>query len=312
MKPASLTPPDVMSKLNAAHLMGIDLGGSSVKAVVVTPEGRLLEQANTPFASGSDMDWADTIRNLVQALQEKLGHPVRHVGLSAPGLAAADGRSIAYMPGRLEGLVGLNWMEQLEMEHPVPVLNDAQAALLGEAWLGAARPFRNVLLLTLGTGVGGAVMAEGRLLRGHTGKAGHLGHVCLDADGVPDICGIPGSLEDMIGNCTIKDRTRGTFATTHELIAAHRAGDALATSVWNRSLHMLACAIGSFTNILDPEAIIIGGGIARAGDLLFEPLRRRVRKLEWHVCDHQVKLLPAELGELAGAYGAARNALLLD
>jgi len=298
-----------MNNQSSAHLMGIDLGGSSIKAVVVTPDGALLKEANTPFTTETAMDWAKTLRGLARSLQNTLGHPIRHIGLSAPGLASPDGHSIAYMPGRLEGLVGLNWRDYLEVEHPVPVLNDAHAALLGESWLGAAREFRNVILLTLGTGVGGAAMVDGRLLRGHTGKAGHLGHVCLDTAAPSDICGIPGSLEEAIGNCTIERRTGGRFQSTHELIAAHRSGDPEATVVWNRSLHALACAIGSFTNILDPEALILGGGIARAGDDLFVPLRDRVSSVEWKVCGHHVRILPAQLGELAGAYGAARNAL---
>ena len=150
-----------MTAPSPANLMGIDLGGSSVKAVVVTPEGDLLEEAKAPFSTARSMDWGETIRELVQALEERLGGPVRHIGLSAPGLAAPNGRSIAFMPGRLEGLVGLDWTDYLQAAHPVPVLNDAQAALLGEAWLGAATDFTNVILLTLGTGVGGACRTMG-------------------------------------------------------------------------------------------------------------------------------------------------------
>ena len=190
----------------------------------------------------------------------------------------------------------------------VPVLNDAQAALLGEVWLGAARGLKNVLLITLGTGVGGAAMVDGRLLRGHTGKAGHLGHLCLDVDAAPDICGTPGSLEMQIGNCTIRERSAGRFATTHELIQAHLAGDATASKVWLRSVRALACAIGSFTNLFDPEAVVVGGGIARAGEALFQPLAKMVSEVEWKVCGHEVRIVPARLGELAGAYGAAWRA----
>ncbi|NIP92572.1 MAG: ROK family protein, partial [Akkermansiaceae bacterium] len=95
-------------------------------------------------------------------------------------------------------LEGLEWPEALGRR--AAVLNDAHAALMGEIWQGAAAGVRDVILLTLGTGVGGAIVTDGRLLRGHTGKGGHLGHVSLDFLGKPDICGIPGALEDMIGN----------------------------------------------------------------------------------------------------------------
>src|SRR5207249_2187105 len=127
------------------------------------------------------------------------------------GLPARDGRSIASMPGRLAGLEGLNWQQWLGLAKPVPVFNDAQAALLGEVWLGAAKGAANAVLLTLGTGVGGAAMVDGRVLRGHLGRAGHLGHVALDPDGPGDIVNTPGSLEDAIGEHTLTVRSRGGF-----------------------------------------------------------------------------------------------------
>ncbi|MBI2947379.1 MAG: ROK family protein, partial [Verrucomicrobia bacterium] len=250
-----------------AYDLGIDLGGSSVKAVAVTPEGKVLARHNQAFDPDRRMHFAQTIRDLAHRIEEELGRPPDGIGLSAPGLADKSGRWIGFMPGRLRGLVGLVWSEYLGT--PVPVLNDAHAALLGEVWLGAAQGCGNVIMITLGTGVGGAAMVDGRLLRGYTGKAGHLGHSTLDMDGPPDICKMPGSLEVMLGNCTIRERSGGRFATTHDLITAHLRGVQEATQVWLRSVKALACAIGSFTNILDPEIAVIGGGIARAGEALF-------------------------------------------
>ena len=292
------------------YAIGIDLGGSSVKSVVVTRDGRTLAQANLDFDPTVKMEWAEKIRALVGRFQAEQGSAAAAIGLSAPGLAAKDGRSIAVMPGRLAGLEGLDWSQFLApmISVPVPVLNDAHAALLGEAWLGAAKGFQHAILLTLGTGVGGAILADGKLLRGAFGKGGHLGHSCLEVNGPPDICGMPGSLELAIGNATIGARSGGRFETTHALVAAHCAGDAVATEVWLKSVRALACAIGSFANILDPEAVIIGGGIARAGAALFDPLQRFLDEVEWRPGGGQVKLLPATLGELAGAYGAASSA----
>jgi glucokinase len=301
--------PNGESLSDSSYAIGIDLGGSSVKAVAVTPSGETLRQAIIPFDASTQMDWAARIKEVICEVQVLQGVPAESIGLSAPGLASRDGRSIAYMPGRLKGLAGLNWTAYLKARHPVPVLNDAHAALLGEAWLGAARGYENVIMLTLGTGVGGAAIVDGRLLRGHTGKAGHLGHTCLDIEGPPDVCGIPGSLEMAIGNCTIIERSEGKFQTTHDLIEAQEAGNTDAANIWMKSMRALACAIGSFTNILDPEAVIIGGGIAKAGDTLFVPLRELVGRVEWKVRGHDVKILPAILGELAGAYGAAWKAL---
>ena len=308
--------------------LGIDLGGSSIKAVAVTPKGKLLRDANIPFDVKEELDWARRIRRIVHDCESEQGQRAQAIGISAPGLAAANGRSIAVMPGRLSGLERLDWTNFLNEDlglrgaaststsipsrpsdlRLVPVLNDGHAALLGEAWLGAAKGFRHVIMMTLGTGVGGAAMVDGRLLKGALGRAGHFAHVSLDLDGPRDVCGMPGSLEVMVGNCTIEQRTRGRFKTTHEMIEAHARGDKEATEVWLQSVRALGYAISSFTNILDPEAVIIGGGIARSGAALFEPLERFVRDSEWNV-GAPVRILPAQLGELAGAYGAAWNAL---
>jgi glucokinase len=292
-----------------SYAIGIDLGGSSIKSVAVSASGETLGQAALHFDSEAEMDWTRKIREVSEELQRKQHAAATYFGLAAPGLAAKDLRSIAHMPGRLQGLEGLDWSSYLNLSRPVTVLNDAYAALLGEVWLGAAKGFQNVILLTLGTGVGGAAMVDGRLLRGHIGRAGHLGHTSLDLDGPPDVCGTPGSLEMLMGNCTIAERSAGRFKSTHALVDAHLAGDAEASRVWLRSVRALACAIASFANILDPETVIIGGGIARCGEALFAPLRRMVSEVEWKSAGYQVKILPAVLGEFAGAYGAARQAM---
>jgi len=213
------------------------------------------------------------------------------------------------MPVRLEGLVGLNWQKFFDFGKAIPVLNDGHAALLGEAWLGAAKGFQTVILLTLGTGVGGAALVEGKLLRGRTGKAGHFAHTSLGPDGPPDDCGCPSSLELAIGNCSIPERSNGRFTHTGEMMEAIENGDDEAEKIWLKSVKGLATAICSFSNILDPEAVILGGGIAKAGDRLFVPLREYLDPLLWKTDDYEIKLLPAQLGDLAGAYGAAANAL---
>lgn len=289
-------------------VIGLDLGGTSVKGVAVTVSGIELARDQRSFQLEERGAFITATKELLKDLQSRAGRRPAGVGISAPGIAAKDQRSIAFMPGRFEGLEGLLWSEVL-LQPEVPVLNDAQAALLGEVWLGAARGCRDVLLLTLGTGVGGAVMSDGRVLRGHSGKAGHLGHVSLNPDGEQDITHAPGSLEDAIGNHSIRVRTEGRYNTTHELVRAHQAGDPIATDVWLKSVRALAAALASFTNILDPERIIIGGGIARCGDALFGPLREWVGRFEWKICGHEVQIVPAELGEMAGAYGAAYQAV---
>lgn len=289
------------------YRLGLDLGGTSVKAVAVTEAGKGLDRFHEPFDLGEYLGFARAISAVVARSVAAHGTP-RGMGLSAPGIAARDGRSIAFMPGRFEGLEGLDWGQHLGRADGVPVLNDAQSALLGEVAFGAARGARNVVLLTLGTGVGGAAMVDGHLLRGFVGKAGHLGHVSLDPEAPRDICRTPGSLEDAIGNHNIASRTGGRFATTHELVRAYEAGNPFAASVWIRSVRALAAAIVSFGNVLDPEVVILGGGVARSGESLFGPLRTLLDEWEWRPGGTGLKLVPAELGEWAGAFGAAWNA----
>ena len=286
--------------------IGVDVGVTHVKAVAVTRGGVELHRATTD-TDAARSDWPGRVRDFLRTIEATLG-PAGAVGLAAPGIAAPHGRFISCMRGRLEEVQGLDWTAFLD--RPVPVLNDAQAALLGEVWLGAAKGHENVALLTLGTGVGGALLVDGRLLRGALGRAGHLGHISLDPDGKPDVGNTPGSLEDAIGNCTIAARTGGRFTTTHDLIAAHERGDdAAATEVWLRSVKALAAGVASIINVADPEVFIIGGGIARCGDTLFRPLGDMLDHFEWRPNGARVKIVPAALGEYAGAIGAAWNAV---
>ena len=290
------------------YVLGIDLGGSSIKAVSVTPEGDLLAEATVPFVD-RDREWAHKLRAAVGDFANQHGASAVAIGIAAPGLAARDGRSIAHLPGRLIGIEGLDWTDWLGFSQSIPVLNDAHAALLGEIWCGAARGLDNVFLLTLGTGVGGAAVVDGRLLHGHLGRAGHLGHTVLDFLGPLDAVNTPGSLEQEIGNKNIRERSGGKFPTTKALVTAHLAGDADATRVWLRSVQALAAGIASLVNVLDPSAVILGGGVADAGEALFTPLRAELARFEWRPGGAAVRLLPAQLGALAGAYGAAWQAL---
>lgn len=291
--------------------VGIDVGGTNLKAVAVAAVGTVLRLDSRATADGtaSAADWTRHGRAAVAEFARLQGRAPAAIGVCAPGLAAADGRSIAHLPGKLAGLAGLDWTTALGQSATVPVLNDAHAAILGEAWVGAARGRTHVVMLTLGTGVGGAVISDGRLLRGHIGRAGHIGHMSLDPDGPVSIVGMPGAIEMMIGDCSVAARSNGRFASTAALVAAHRAGDAEATRIWLRSVRALAFALAGCINLFDPEVIVLGGGIAQAGDALFLPLADEIARIEWRPGGHRVPVVPATLGEWAGAIGAAGQAL---
>ena len=285
--------------------LGIDIGGTWVKAVALTRGGSVAGERSMPTGDADDGSWRQRVHDLCDEMRVAFPQ-VCTAGVCAPGVAAADSRSIAMLPARLRGIEGLGWGDFLGL--PTAVLNDAQAALVGEARLGAARGTRDVVMLTLGTGVGGAVLADGRLLRGHRGRAGHLGHVSLDPCGKPDIVGTPGSLEDAIGDCTVAQRSGHRFSTTKDLVVAAQAGDVEAARVWREAIRALAAALAGFINAFDPELIVLGGGVVAAGDALFAPLRADLKCFEWLVAGEPVRLVPAKLGARAGALGAAQHA----
>ena len=288
------------------YAIGCDIGVTNVKTACVTAVGTVLAKYSTDTHADSP-DWPEGVKRHLETIQSERG-PANAIGIAAPGIAARSGESIYWMQGRLDQVQDLYWAKFLGRDD-VPVLNDAQAALLGEVWVGAAKGASHAALLTLGTGVGGALMVDGRLLRGALGRAGHLGHISLDVDGPPDVTHCPGSLEHAIGNVTLAQRSGGRFTTTHDLIAAHVAGDTHATGVWLRSVRALAAAVASIINVADPEVVIIGGGIARAADALFVPLRQYIDQYEWRPHGRRVNVVPAALGEYAGALGAAWNAI---
>ena len=289
--------------------IGIDLGGTNIKILAISEDGKTLDRSTSETASDCPEAWIKTIRAKIAEIQNAQNEPAKWIGLAAPGLAARDSLSIASMPGKLRGIEGLNWTEALQTSHAVPVINDAHAAMMGEAWLGAAVGVNNVVLLTLGTGVGGAILAEGHLLKGHLGRAGHLGHLSLDPDGPNDIVGTPGSLELAIGNSTVADRTHGKFSSTRLLVEAHLRGDQEASEVWLKSVKCLAAGITSIINAIDPELIIIGGGIANAGPALFGPLAQFLEEIEWRPMGERVRIVPATLDDFAGTIGAVYYAM---
>ena len=224
-------------------------------------------------------------------------------GISAPGIPDDNNEKIAYMPGRLHGLENFCWSDFLG--HKTWVLNDAVAALMAEATLGIAQSQKNVVMLTLGTGVGGALLIDGKPYQGSFQKAGHIGHISLNCENDTDITGIPGSLEDAIGNCTVEKRSHGKYKDTYSLLEAYRKGDHFARWVWLTSVRKLSIAIASISNMLSPECVVLGGGIMEAGNDLIEPLETFLSLYEWRPGGNKVTILKAQFNDMAGAIGAA-------
>ena len=288
--------------------IGIDLGGTRIKGVAIDKRGNVLQQLLKPTNDGHDPVWKQAVFETVNDLSKQLNAETISIGISAPGLPNEDNTAIAFMPGRMQGLENYCWSDFLG--HNTYVLNDAAAAMMAEAKFGAAKDKKNVVMLTLGTGVGGAILIDGKPYQGAFAKAGHIGHMVIDDDGDCDVTGMPGSLEECIGNCTIEKRSKGRFTSTHELLTAYRNKDAFAKEVWLKSVRQLAIGLASVTNILSPEVIVLGGGITEAGEDLFKPLEELMAKYEWRAGGNKVEIVKAGFGEMAGAVGAACFAIM--
>ena len=290
--------------------VGIDLGGTQIKGVLLQSDGLVLQQLyrNTFDRTGTaNFTWQAAVREMVEELGT--GQPGNiPIGICTPGLPDEHHRWVAHMPGRLEGLENFHWPEYLGRSSTY-VVNDAQAAMLAEYHFGAGRGQQHVILLTLGTGVGGAVIINGQLYQGWLNRAGHLGHTSQNAFGPAGIVNLPGTLEMAIGNATVEQRSKGRFQNTETLVAAYKAGDRWATLVWLESLRALAIGLSSLVNILSPELIVLSGGITRANQALFEPLQEFMDLYEWRPGGKPTPIVPAFFEARAGAVGAARFAL---
>ena len=290
-------------------VIGIDLGGTHIKGILMSKEGEILQKLHRKTddqeSSQGFTIWQERIKEMVEKLSEGKTYAV---GISAPGLPRADGKAIAYMPGRLEGLEDFDWSNYIENPQTF-VLNDAVAALLAERNFGAAQGYQHVMLLTLGTGVGGALLIHGKPYIGNLSRAGHLGHISLNPDAEAGILDLPGTLEYFVGNATIEKRSMGKFSSTHEMVEAYKAGDHYATQLWMDTLKKLALGISSLINVISPELIILGGGISQAGAALFDPLQELMKMYEWRPGGVSTPIVAAQMKDFAGAIGAAVYAL---
>jgi glucokinase len=288
--------------------IGIDLGCTHIKAILVKADGTILKEIREHTQEHNDQHWKHEVIRIINELKDQTKIKITTVGLSAPGLANATNTCIEFMPGRLPGLENFDWSDF--SGERIFVLNDAHAALMAEAQFGVAKNLKHLIMLTLGTGVGGGILINGQLYQGMNQMAGHMGHSTVDAlASTCDVTNMPGSLEIAIGNLSVKERSNGKFETTWDLVSAYEAGDSFAAQIWLESVRKLAAAVGSYINILSPELVIIGGGISKAEELLLKPLNEYRAQFEWRPGGKITPLKLAQFSDLAGALGAAGFAL---
>ncbi len=288
--------------------IGIDLGGTNIKGIILDETGKLIHQDRQATGGENSGDWQQNVKELYLKLQKIANDPSIKLGLSAPGFANEANTQINFLPNRLPGLESFDWSKFLGLK--TAVLNDAHAALMAEVSFGAMTGMKNAILLTLGTGVGGALLLDGKLYQGLGQMAGHIGHSTIQSNlDDQSILGIPGSLEYAIGNYSIEKRSQGTFKSTYELLAAYQQGDSFGTWMWLDMMRTLSLAICSLANIFSPEAVILSGGLTHAGEQLFKPLQDFIDRYEFRPNGKQTQLKKAHFEDFSGAIGAAAFAL---
>jgi glucokinase len=288
------------------EVIGIDLGGTAIKLGRFTEDGTCLQSLTVPTPQPAYPD--DTIDMMIYAI-EKLAPGmvnIKAIGVGTPGPADAAGR-VAKIAINLAGWIDIPVATLIQSRTGVPTVvgNDGNCAGLGENWLGAGRNYRNSILLTLGTGVGGAVFLNGTLFTGHAGSAGELGLITLNPAGHPCKSGNNGSLEQSLSGQAIR---RITGKEPNELGILAAAGDRSALEFWDSYGQNLGIGLTSIIYMLTPEVAIIGGGISASAKYFLPAAKREIDRRVMATSRPGFKLIEAELGNQAGITGAAKLA----
>jgi glucokinase len=303
-------------------LLGLDLGGTNIKGVLLDPKTlKTVHRLQVPTYAGRGA--AAVIETMTQTVKELAARAksenkrIAGLGIGSAGLVhQGTVRNSPNLPGWQGAVPLLRLLKAKLRKPPLPLVidNDANCFVLAESFCGAARGHRNVIGLTLGTGVGGGIMIGGRLYRGSTGGAGELGHVSIKLDGPACLCGNKGCLEAMAGANSILTRYKGLTSkfriqnaelTVEEISALAKKGDRSAVNALAETGTLLGVALANYVNIFNPEMIVIGGGVAQAGKHLMEPAVAEMKQRAMPFNAAMVKVKPARLGPWAGAIGAA-------
>lgn len=288
---------------NLNRVIGVDLGGTAIKIGKFLRDGTCLETVS--LATPQPANPQPVIDAIAQAIMQlNHDHTCGAIGFGVPGptdIARRIAKKSINLPGWDDVLVA-DWLEA-QTGLPTILENDANCAAIGEAWLGAGRKFRNFILLTLGTGVGGAIFLDGRLFTGHCGAAGELGLITLNPDGFPCRSGNQGSLEQYTSIGSIRRSTGNEPAEMSKL--AH-AGDPDALAFWESYGKLVGVGLTSLIYVLTPEAIIIGGGISASSKFFLPATLKEIEKRVLSTSRPGLQLLTAELGNKAGMLGAAK------
>lgn len=288
--------------------MGVDIGGTNIRLGIVDDKGKILYRKRFPTLKEQGKD--EVITRLLKAIadvKKNSKYPIRRIGIGCPG--PLDSRKgIVLSPPNLPGWnkVPLKNIVQKRFNLPVVLENDANCFALGEKWRGAAKGCKDMVCLTLGTGIGGAIILNGALYTGKDGFGGELGHMSINFDGPKCGCGKRGCLEAYASATALVKRYKGKQnVTSEEIYKLALRGDRRAKKVLKETALYLGVAISNFVNAFNPEIVVLGGGLAKAGDSIFPEIRRIVRKISLKPLLRNLKIVPAKLSEDAGIIGAA-------
>jgi glucokinase len=319
--------------MTRAWAVGLDMGGTNIRCAAVSVAGDVLLIEHAPSyasrgAAAVAKNIAAQVIHLIDTARRRgLGSP-RAIGVAVPGPLNVYTGTVMQAP-HVAAWRGYPLRRELEalIGRQVAVYNDANAWALGEYWRGAARGRRDVVLLTLGTGVGGGLIVDGKLVYGRSGMAGEIGHVTVAADGPPCDCGSHGCLESYASASGLRGLieqrlgvtqgaalprqivdTEGNFSVRALSIEARR-GDKLALEAFATAGYYLGVAIASFINTFNPELVVIGGGVAGALPFMRKTMKAQVRERAFTAMAAQAKIVRAALGPRGGVVGAAYAAL---
>lgn len=312
-------------------LIGVDLGGTNIKTAIVGEDKRIIAKDSRPTRDEDGpeavMDlMATCVSDLMRANNLDMSQALA-AGFGAPGPMNWK-TGIVYSPPNLKGWKNVPLAEEMKHRLNVPcyVDNDANAACFGEYWLGAGQGAESIVVFTLGTGVGGGIVVFGKLLRGIDGTAAELGHITVQRDGRKCGCGALGCLEAYASvtgmkrtalegwdtaETSLKQRCDGDpdKLTGKIIFEAAAGGDQFALNVFHETAVWLGLGAASMVNILNPERIILCGGMINAGDMLFDTVRETVKANAFEVPANRCQIVPAGLGGDSGVIGCAGCAL---
>jgi glucokinase len=304
--------------------IGIDIGGTKVLGGVVDASGKIIESARrvTPAAGGKEL--IATIVELIKELNSK--HEIAGIGICVAALISADQGTIVGAPN-IANLSELNFVAEIKKVFDLPVIaeNDANAAMWAEYKFGSAKGFNPVMFFIIGTGMGGGLVIDGKLFRGANGIGAEFGHMIVQPKGILCGCGAHGCIEQYASGSALMryakdaitaDPTAGKALldaagvinnlTGEILTEAAKNGDQLAISAFNKQADWLGSACASYTLLLDPQAIVVGGGVVQAGELFLAPVRAAMEKYMPFAGTHLLpKVIAAKFGNDAGVIGAA-------